>query len=43
MLFRSRPKEILLDNGPEFANNALNAWAYKNYIEHVFTNPEKPI
>ena len=43
MLFRGHPKEILSDNGPEFTSNALNAWAYEKYIEHVFIDSGKPM
>lgn len=42
-LFRGLPKEILTDNGPEFTSKLLNAWAYDHTVEHVFTDPGKPM
>lgn len=42
-LFRGFPKEILTDNGPEFTSSLLNAWAYDHTVEHVFTDPGKPM
>jgi putative transposase len=38
-----KPRQILTDNGPEFAGNALSEWAYTNKIEHLFIDPGKPI
>ena len=40
--FRGFPKEILTDNGSEFASNVMNAWAYDHHVEHVFIDPGKP-
>jgi putative transposase len=37
------PKAIVLDNGPEFAGRALEAWAYANNVELRFIRPGKPI
>jgi putative transposase len=37
------PKAIVLDNGPEFAGRALEAWAYANRLELRFIRPGKPI
>ena len=42
-LFRGLPKEILTDNGSEFTSNVMNAWAYDHKVEHIFTDPGKPI
>jgi putative transposase len=36
-------KAIVLDNGPEFAGRALEAWAYANSVELRFIRPGKPI
>jgi putative transposase len=34
---RGKPQRILMDNGPAFTSNALDAWTYKNGIElHFF-------
>ncbi len=30
---RGKPKEILIDNGPEFTSRALDAWAYEMGVE----------
>lgn len=42
-LFRGLPKEILTDNGSEFTSNIMNAWAYDHKVEHIFTDPGKPM
>ena len=42
-LFRGLPKEILTDNGSEFTSNVMNAWAYDHKVEHIFTDPGKPM
>ena len=31
------------DNGPEFAGNALNAWADQHRVTRHFIQPEKPV
>jgi len=36
------PKEITVDNGPEFISNALDEWAYKNGVRLYFIAPGKP-
>lgn len=42
-LFRGLPKEILTDNGAEFTSNVMNGWAYDHKVEHIFTDPGKPM
>lgn len=42
-LFRGLPKEILTDNGSEFTSNIMNAWSYDHQVEHIFTDPGKPM
>ena len=37
------PKEILIDNGPEFTSRALGAWAYEMGVEVRFVRPGKPV
>jgi putative transposase len=37
------PRAIVLDNGPEFAGRALEAWAYAHGVELRFIRPGKPI
>lgn len=36
-----KPRQILADNGPDFAGNALSEWTYANKIEHLFIDPGK--
>lgn len=36
------PKRITLDNGPEFAGRALDAWAYAHKVTLDFIEPGKP-
>jgi len=36
------PKTICLDNGPEFAGKALDAWAYRRGVKLCFSRPGKP-
>ncbi len=36
------PQRICVDNGPEFASKALDAWAYRRGIHLVFSRPGKP-
>lgn len=40
---RGKPEGITIDNGPEFAGNDLDKWAYANGIELRFITPGKPI
>ena len=37
------PQAIVMDNGPEFAGRALDAWAYAHGVELRFIRPGKPI
>tara|TARA_B110000008_G_scaffold29604_1_gene26497 strand:+ start:432 stop:1214 length:783 start_codon:yes stop_codon:yes gene_type:complete len=39
---RGKPKNLLTDNGPEFAGTALDAWTYERKINHQFIQPGKP-
>jgi putative transposase len=36
------PKELYVDNGPEFAGKEWDAWAYKNQVKLCFSRPGKP-
>lgn len=40
---RGYPKEILSDNGPEFAGLVLNQWAYDKRVKQLFIQPGKPM
>jgi putative transposase len=42
-LTRSLPETITMDNGPEFAGKALDAWAYRRGVKLNFIRPGKPI
>ena len=39
---RGKVGSIRVDNGPEFAGNAMDAWAYERGIKLDFINPGKP-
>lgn len=39
---RGLPRSITVDNGPEFAGRALDAWAYQRGVELRFIRPGKP-
>jgi putative transposase len=39
---RGKPRNIRVDNGPEFAGRLLDQWAYLNKIELDFSRPGKP-
>jgi putative transposase len=39
---RGLPKQIMTDNGPEFAGSALDAWAYARDVKLHFIEPGKP-
>ena len=40
---RGKPKTIVVDNGPEFAGKARDAWAYENGVGLHFIAPGKPV
>ncbi len=44
-LFTSRPspETVILDNGPEFAGTALDAWTAHHGIQLHFIQPGKPV
>ena len=37
------PKQITLDNGPEFTGQVLDAWAYAHGVQLDFIDPGKPM
>jgi putative transposase len=37
------PRIIVIDNGPEFIGNALDAWAYQRGVKLTFIRPGKPV
>lgn len=37
------PKEITVDNGPEFISKALDEWAYRNGVQLDFIDSGKPV
>ena len=39
---RRKPRTISVDNGPEFASKALDAWAYRKGVTLDFSRPGKP-
>ena len=39
---RRKPRTISVDNGPEFASRALDAWAYRKGVTLDFSRPGKP-
>lgn len=40
---RGLPQGIVVDNGPEFASRALDAWAYRRGVQLLFIEPGKPV
>ena len=42
-VMRGLPDHIIVDNGPEFISNALDAWAYERGIKLQFIRPGKPV
>jgi len=36
------PARLQVDNGPEFAGQALDAWAYRRGVQLCFSRPGKP-
>ena len=43
ILWHGAPKQITLDNGPEFTGQALDAWAYQHQVTLDFIDPGKPM
>ena len=41
--FRGLPENIIVDNGPEFISNAMDAWAYERGVKLHFIRPGKPV
>ena len=39
---RGCPKQLLTDNGPEFAGLTLDRWAHQHQVHHRFIDPGKP-
>jgi putative transposase len=42
-LTRPLPETLMLDNGPEFAGTALDAWAAQHGVHRHFIQPGKPV
>lgn len=40
---RGLPETLVLDNGPEFTGQALDAWAYRNGVTLDYIRPGKPV
>ena len=40
---RGLPENIIVDNGPEFISNAMDAWAYERAVKLHFIRPGKPV
>ena len=40
---RGLPENIIVDNGPEFISNAMDAWAYERGVKLHFIRPGKPV
>lgn len=40
--YRGLPKEIRVDNGPEYISNELKNWAFKNNVILTYIQPGKP-
>ena len=40
---RGLPDLIVVDNGPEFAGRAMDAWAYEHGVRLHFIDPGKPV
>ena len=40
---RGKPQSLVMDNGPEFAGRALDAWAYRRDIRLDFIRPGRPV
>jgi len=39
---RAIPRELQVDNGPEYTSQALELWAYRHGVKLVFNRPGKP-
>jgi putative transposase len=39
----SRPRALVMDNGPELTSKALDAWAYRSGVDLRFIQPGKPV
>lgn len=42
MELRGRPRSVRSDNGPEFASNVMDAWAYQRGVKLDFIQPGRP-
>jgi putative transposase len=40
---RELPEKIVVDNGPEFISNTMDAWAYERGVKLHFIRPGKPV
>ncbi len=40
---RGLPRQIMVDNGPEFTGRALDAWAYTREVKLCFIEPGRPM
>lgn len=40
--WRAKPKRIRCDNGPEYISTLIQAWAKRNGIELLYTQPGNP-
>jgi putative transposase len=40
---RGKPRQIVLDNGPELTSRALDQWAYEHGVQLCFIDPGKPV
>jgi putative transposase len=40
---RGLPENIIVDNGPEFISNVLDAWDYERTVKLHFIRPGKPV
>jgi putative transposase len=43
LLWHGAPKQITLDNGPEFTGQALDVWAYQRQVTLDFIEPGRPM
>jgi putative transposase len=40
---RGYPRQLVMDNGPEFSGRLLDAWAYSHGVQLMFIQPGKPM